>query len=586
MFVLLRQEPHLLVELLLLLPGGGLFLQGDGAARASQVSGCRCSIDQASPDYQNEKMKGGLMGQRHRRLVAASCCIWLLTVVALVSCQNAPDVAGLRSLATEGDTAAQYNLGEKYADGDGVPQDAADQGHGAAQYSLGWMYANGEGVPQDDAEAVRWYRLAADQGHASAQHSLGFMYYTGRGVPQDYGEAADWYRLAADQGNDKAQGNLGLLYLSGRGVPQDDGEAVRWYRLAADQGHASAQHSLGLMYAAGRGVPQDYVAANMWAHLAADQGYEPARDWLDVLAEAISAAERPAIVPEPDWTAHTYTVVREEDISSSIRMRRRLWIVAPAAQTPEARIATLIEAAIHVQHQSYPQFLSAFLLPFDTAEDAMAKISYAPDGCGVSGSDCTGEMWTDAAASDGVVTATQEVIRKDWDANRDRFKDADGLVEEPRLYQFLADKHSMTTEAVRAEMLGFAEATLGGMLTGKMELPDDVRTKGELTEEEKAQSEEIACRFDLQCWGDKHNLRAARPCQLAIENLALYDYEWTDGWLGAKFARFAWKDREAGTIAHRGSEIKFQNAFGAWRRSSYWCDYDPNTQTVLDARVF
>ena len=267
-------------------------------------------------------------------------------------------------------------------------------------------------------------------------------------------------------------------------------------------------------------------------------------------------------------------------------MRRRLWIVAPAAQTPEARIATLMEAAIHVQHQSYPQFLSAFLLPFDTAEDAMAKISYAPDGCGVSGSDCTGEMWTDAAASDGVVTATQEVIRKDWDANRDRFKDADGLVEEPRLYQFLADKHSMTTEAVRAEMLGFAEATWGGMLTGKMELPDDVRTKGELTEEEKAQSEEIACRFDLQCWGDKHSLRAERPCQLAIENLALYDYEWTDGWLGAKFDRFAWKEREAGTIAYRGSEIKFQNAFGAWRRSSYWCDYDPNTQTVLDARVF
>ncbi len=74
------------------------------------------------------------MGQRHRRLVAASCCIWLLTVVALVSCQNAPDVAGLRSLATEGDAAAQFDLG--------------------------FMYRNGEGVPQDNGEALRWYRLA------------------------------------------------------------------------------------------------------------------------------------------------------------------------------------------------------------------------------------------------------------------------------------------------------------------------------------------------------------------------------------------------------------------------------------------
>ncbi len=58
-------------------------------------------------------MKGGLMGQRHRRLVAASCCIWLLTVVALVSCQNAPDVAELRGLATDGDAAAQFDLGDR-----------------------------------------------------------------------------------------------------------------------------------------------------------------------------------------------------------------------------------------------------------------------------------------------------------------------------------------------------------------------------------------------------------------------------------------------------------------------------------------
>ena len=78
-----------------------------------EVQADRCSLDQASPDYENEQKKGGLMEQRHRRLVAASCCIWLLTVVALVSCQNAPDVAGLRSLATEGDPAqtAEHETG-------------------------------------------------------------------------------------------------------------------------------------------------------------------------------------------------------------------------------------------------------------------------------------------------------------------------------------------------------------------------------------------------------------------------------------------------------------------------------------------
>ena len=574
-------------------------------------------------------MKGGLMGQQHNRLVAASCCIWLLTVVALVSCQNAPNMGALRSLATGGDAAAQFDLGDRYFTGEGVPQDngealrwfrlaadqghasaqaslgfmyrngegvpkdegealhwyrlAADQGYAGAQVSLGSMYSNGEGVPQDDGEAVRWYRVAADQGYANAQFNLGNVYANGRGVPQDDGEAVRWYRLAADQGLAQAQYNLSGMYLNGRGVPQDDGEAVRWHRLAADQGHAGAQHRLSLMYGTGKGVPQDYVTAHMWANLAAAQGHKNAREMRDTFAEAISAAESPAIVPEADWTAHAYTLVREEDISSSIRIRRRLWIVAPTAQTPEARIATLMEAAIHVHRQSYPQFLSALLLPFDTAEGAMARISYAPDGCGVSGSDCTGDLWTDAAASDGVATTTQLVIRRDWDANRDRFKDADGFVEEPRLYQFLADKHSMTTEAVRAEMLGFAEATWPG---NTMELPRDLRTKGELTEEEQALLADVACRADLQCWGDRHSSRATRPCQLAIEKLALYDYEWTDGWLGFKFDSFAWKDREARVLAYHGSEIKFQNAFGAWRRASYWCDYDPNTQTVLDARVF
>ena len=73
------------------------------------------------------------MGQRYRRLVAASCCIWLLTVVALVSCQNAPDVTELRSLATDGDAAAQLDLGDRYR--------------------------TGLGVPQDNGEALRWYRL-------------------------------------------------------------------------------------------------------------------------------------------------------------------------------------------------------------------------------------------------------------------------------------------------------------------------------------------------------------------------------------------------------------------------------------------
>ena len=58
---------------------------------------------------------GGLMGQRHRRLVAASCCIWLLTIVALVSGQDAPDVTELRRAAEQGDANAQFSLGAPWS---------------------------------------------------------------------------------------------------------------------------------------------------------------------------------------------------------------------------------------------------------------------------------------------------------------------------------------------------------------------------------------------------------------------------------------------------------------------------------------
>ena len=222
------------------------------------------------------------MGRRHPRLVAASCGIWLFTVAALVSCQNAPDVHELRNLATEGDVAAQFDLGDKYLNGEGVPQDngeaarwfrlAADQGNARAQASLGFMYSNGDGVPRDDGEAARWYRFAADQGYANAQFSLGVMYGNGRGVSPDDGEAVRWFRLAADQGNARAQANLGVMYANGEGVPEDDGEAVRWFRLAAEQGDARAQASLGVMYANGEGVPEDDGEAVRWFRLAAEQG--------------------------------------------------------------------------------------------------------------------------------------------------------------------------------------------------------------------------------------------------------------------------------------------------------------------------
>lgn len=82
-------------------------------------------------------------------------------------------------LAKQGDTNAQYHLGNFYSQrvfADGT-------------YTL----PSGRtlrGRKPKFAEAVRWYRAAADKFHAAAQYELGSMYNLGRGVPRDEFEAS------------------------------------------------------------------------------------------------------------------------------------------------------------------------------------------------------------------------------------------------------------------------------------------------------------------------------------------------------------------------------------------------------------
>jgi TPR repeat protein len=70
-----------------------------------------------------------------------------------------------------------------------------------AQSALGERYAIGEGVPQDKAEAAKWLQKAAEQGYAEAQLSLGKLYASGEGVPRDQEEANKWLQKAAEQGD-------------------------------------------------------------------------------------------------------------------------------------------------------------------------------------------------------------------------------------------------------------------------------------------------------------------------------------------------------------------------------------------------
>src|SRR5450830_1197872 len=111
------------------------------------------------------------------------------------------------------DGVAAYNRGN-YLQAIKLYRPIAENGLAEAQYNLGQIYSEGKGVPQDYQEAVKWYRLAATRGFLLAQYNLGGMYREGKGVTQNYQEAAKWYRLAATQGFAKAQFNLGLRYVN------------------------------------------------------------------------------------------------------------------------------------------------------------------------------------------------------------------------------------------------------------------------------------------------------------------------------------------------------------------------------------
>ena len=163
----------------------------------------------------------------------------------------------------------------------------AEQRDAYAQYRMGYRYANGDGVEKNLVESLKWYRKAAENGQVEAQYRLGFIYEQGKGVPVDYVESASWWRKAADQGHAGAQFSLGYCYGRGEGVPRSPSEAVKWFRKSADQGNASAYRFLGIAYERGQGVGIDKIEAYAYLTLALT-GSSSARGELDSMTRGMT----------------------------------------------------------------------------------------------------------------------------------------------------------------------------------------------------------------------------------------------------------------------------------------------------------
>jgi TPR repeat protein len=211
----------------------------------------------------------------------------LLSLAVLVAgCDNAPPGTHPQSPKTETSTKQVADLIRSAEGRDGQGPSVQQ-----AQFELGERYYRGEGVPRDVAKAAEWWQQAAEQGHAGAQYMLGFMYRSGRWGSQDDVKAAEWYQKAAEQGFAAAQYSLGFMYYRGEGVSPDAVKAVEWYRKAALQGDAGAQYNLGLMYYRGEGVPEDNVLAHAWFNLSAGSGVRLAVEHRGTVEHRMSPAE-------------------------------------------------------------------------------------------------------------------------------------------------------------------------------------------------------------------------------------------------------------------------------------------------------
>jgi TPR repeat protein len=116
----------------------------------------------------------------------------------------------------------------------------AEAGDADAQFNLGQAYRLGRGVPLDLSVAKIWFERAARSGHVDAETTLGLLTFQNG----DRVAGLKWLKAAADQGEPRALLVYGTALFNGDGVPQDRVLAYALVSRAAAQGLEPAQETL------------------------------------------------------------------------------------------------------------------------------------------------------------------------------------------------------------------------------------------------------------------------------------------------------------------------------------------------------
>jgi uncharacterized protein len=127
-----------------------------------------------------------------------------------------------------------------YAAAVGIWRPLAEGGDADAQFNLGQAYRLGRGVPLDLSAAKIWFERAARNGHLDAETTLGLLTFQNG----DRVQGLKWLKAAADQGEPRALLVYGTALFNGDGVPQDRVLAYALVSRAAAQGLEPAKDTL------------------------------------------------------------------------------------------------------------------------------------------------------------------------------------------------------------------------------------------------------------------------------------------------------------------------------------------------------
>ena len=116
----------------------------------------------------------------------------------------------------------------------------AEKGDSDAQFNLGQAYRLGRGVPTNLSAAKTWFERAAGQGHVDAQTTLGLLLFQNG----EQAEGLKWLKKAAEQGEPRALLVYGTALVNGDTVTQDRVLGYAYVSRAAAQGLEPAKDTL------------------------------------------------------------------------------------------------------------------------------------------------------------------------------------------------------------------------------------------------------------------------------------------------------------------------------------------------------